>query len=91
MPVSLSADALDGEVIADYELDIDYEPEGSDPELKPVNQVQEEADPDVECTKMEIPYQRPLCQRSMSCKIKKQLNAYIKHEDLRLCPCSFRI
>ena len=31
------ADATEGKVIADYGLDVDYEPEWSDPEIKPAN------------------------------------------------------
>ena len=48
------ADTIDGKAIADYMLDIDYKPEGSDPEIKLVNQVQEEEDPNAKHAKMEI-------------------------------------
>ena len=35
------SDAAEGEVIACYDLDIDYKPEGSDPEIKAVKEVEE--------------------------------------------------
>ena len=34
-------DAREGDIIADYDLDIYYEPEGSQPEIKPVNEEEE--------------------------------------------------
>ena len=40
------SDAKEGEVIADYDLDIDYE--GSDPKNKLVAQAEKEEDPDAE-------------------------------------------
>ena len=36
------ADAAEGKVNADYKLDVDYKPEGSYPEIKPVNHSEEE-------------------------------------------------
>ena len=51
------ADAIYGKAIADYELDVDYVPEGLDPEIKPVNHMLDEEDPDAEYAKMEIPCQ----------------------------------
>ena len=61
--------AINGEVVADYKSDVDYEPEGSDPEIKPVNHIQEKEDPEAEYAKMEIPCQGTVHQRSMSCKV----------------------
>ena len=49
-------------MVAEYELDVDYKPEGLDPEMKPVNQVQKEEDLDAEYAKIEIPY-KALCTR----------------------------
>ena len=63
------ADAIDRKVIIDYDLDIDYESEGSYPEIKPVDQVQEEDGPYAEYAEMEILCQGTLCQRFMSHKV----------------------
>ena len=37
-------DAAEGEVIADYNLDVDYKPEGSEPEIKTVNKKEKNSD-----------------------------------------------
>ena len=47
------ADATCGEVIVNYDPDIDYEPEGSDPNIKAVHK--EEENSDAEYVKMELP------------------------------------
>ena len=47
------ADTIDGKVIADYEPEIDYEPEGSDPENGPDAQAEEE-NSNPEYAKMEL-------------------------------------
>ena len=44
-------EATEGKVIADYDLDVDYESEGSDPEIKPVDE--EDENSDTEYVKME--------------------------------------
>ena len=36
--------AAEGKVIADYEPDVDYKPEGSEPKIKPVKEVEENSD-----------------------------------------------
>ena len=56
-------DTTEGEDIADYNLDIDYE--GSEPEIKPSAQEQKEVDPDAEHAEMEIPQDETLHQRMM--------------------------
>ena len=45
-------DATQGEVIADYELDVDYKPEASDPDFEAVHE--EEENSDAEYVKMEL-------------------------------------
>ena len=47
------ADATRGKAIADYKSDVDYEPEGSDPDIKAVNE--EEENSYAEYAKMELP------------------------------------
>ena len=47
------ADAMGDEVIADFDLDVDYKPEGSGPEIKAVNKDEENSD--AEYAKMELP------------------------------------
>ena len=42
------SDATDGKVVAGYKPDIDCKPEGSDPEIEPVNLAQKEEDSDAE-------------------------------------------
>ena len=55
------------EVIADYDLDVNYEPKGSDPEIKAVHE--EEENSDVEYAKMELSQDGTLHQRTMNCKV----------------------
>ena len=47
------ADTTRGKAIGDYNLDIDYEPKGSDPAIETVNK--EEENSDSEYAKMELP------------------------------------
>ena len=47
-------DAVEGKIIADYKLDVGYEPEGSDPENKPDAQ-EEEENSNAHYVKMELP------------------------------------
>ena len=51
------ADAAEGKVIAGYKPDVDYKPEGSDPEIKPVDHNKEEENSGAEYVKMEFPHQ----------------------------------
>ena len=46
-------DATEEEVIADYDPDVDYKPEGLDPEMTAVNEAEENSD--TEYAKMELP------------------------------------
>ena len=49
------ADATESKVIANYKLEVDYKPERSNPEIKPVNHVEEGMmHSDTEYAKMEI-------------------------------------
>ena len=59
-------DATRGEVITECDQDVDYKPGGSEPEIKAVNE--EEENSDAECAKMELPPDRTLCQRTMNHK-----------------------
>ena len=63
------ADTIDSNIIADYKPDLDHKPEGSDPKIEPVNEVQKEEDSDGEYVKMEITCQGTLHQRSVNCKV----------------------
>ena len=65
------ADATRGKAIADYNLDIDCEPEGSDPEIKAVDK--EEDNSDAEYVKMKLPQARTLQQRTMNCKVAEKV------------------
>ena len=47
------ADTARGKDVADYNLDVDYKPEGSDPNIKAVNI--EEVNSNAEYVKMELP------------------------------------
>ena len=47
------AEATRGKAIADYDLDIEYKPEGSDPDIKAADE--EEENSDAEYAKMELP------------------------------------
>ena len=77
--------ATGGEVIADYDPDVDYEPDGSDPEIKAVNEDEENANE--EWAKMELPQDSTLHQRTMNCKVAER----IQQEDLKLWSCGSRI
>ena len=52
--------------MADYDLDVDYEPEKADPDIKLVNE--EEKDSDAEYAKMDLPLVGTLCHRMMNHK-----------------------
>ena len=65
------ADATSGDDIEDYDLDIDYELEGSDPDIEAVNE--EEENSDAEYAKMELPQARTLHQRRMNCKVAERI------------------
>ena len=56
-------DAAGGKVIADYNLDIDYE--GSEPKNEPVAQEEKEENSNAEYENMEIPQARTFYQRMM--------------------------
>ena len=47
------ADVTRGGEVVDYDPDVDYEPEGSDPDIKEVNEKEENSD--AEYAKMELP------------------------------------
>ena len=47
------ADAISSKAVSDYDSDIFYKPEGSDPDIKAVNE--EEENFDAEYAKMELP------------------------------------
>ena len=49
------ADTTEGEVAANYNLDINCGPDGSDPEIEPVNHMEEEVNSNAKYEKMEIP------------------------------------
>ena len=61
------ADTTRGKAIADYNLDADYKPEGSDPDVKAVNK--EEENSDKEYAKMELPQAETLHQKTMNCTV----------------------
>ena len=50
-------DASEGKIIADYDLDVDYE--GSKPEVEPDAQEQREVDPDAEYAAWKFPEMGP--------------------------------
>ena len=64
-------DAAEGNVITDYDLDVDYE--GSDPQNKPDSQEEKEENSDAEYAKMEIPHDETVCQRMMHCNILQRI------------------
>ena len=61
------ADFTEGKVVADYKVDIYYEPKESDHEIKLVKYKEEEVNPDAE--KMELPCKWTIQQRLMKCKV----------------------
>ena len=61
--------AIEGKVIADYNLGVDYE--GSKPENEPDAPEEKEENSDEDYMKMEILCQGTLCQKSMSHKLAK--------------------
>ena len=74
-PISafLGRDATYGENTADYELDIDYRSEGSDPEIKLVNQVDKKVNSDTDYAKMGQPCQGTMQQRQMNSRIAERI------------------
>ena len=73
--------ATEGKVIADYEQDIDYEPERSDPEIKLSKHEGEGENSDEKYVKMELPCQETMWERSINHKVAQQI----------LCTLSMRI
>ena len=69
----IQADTTEGKVVVDFKLDIEDELEQSDPMIKPADQVEEEVISDAECTKMELPCQENMQQRSMNCKVTERI------------------
>ena len=68
------ADAKEGKVMVYYKPDINYEPEGSDPNDEPDAQGEEEEEnSDVEYAKVEIPFQGTLRQKTMHYKVQDQI------------------
>ena len=64
-------DAAEGKVIADYDLDIDYE--GSEPKNEPVTQEEKDKDPNAECASMKILCTGTFCQRMILCNVLKSI------------------
>ena len=60
----------DGEV-ADYDLDVDYKPEGSEPDIKAVNE--EEENSNAEYVKMELHSCGTLCQMTVDHKVVERI------------------
>ena len=65
------ADTTRGKAIADYNPDIDYQPEGSDPEIEAVNEDEENSD--AKYVKMELPQARTLHQRTINLKVTERI------------------
>ena len=80
-------DATEGNVVADYNLDVDYE--GSEPKNEPVTQEEVEKNSNAEYAKMEVLQDGTFCQRMMPCMFCRGSSRYIENEDLRLWLCSF--
>ena len=59
----LQPDVIDGKVIADYDLDVNYE--GSEPKNESVAQEKKEENSDAEYANMEIPQEGTFHQRMM--------------------------
>ena len=53
-------------------IDIDQEPEGTDPEIKTVNEEQENSD--ATYAKMKLPQDRILCHRTMNYKVAERID-----------------
>ena len=53
--------------------DVDCEPDVSDPEIEPVNQVEVEVNSDAEYAKIKLPCQGTLQQRSMNLKVAERI------------------
>ena len=83
------ADATSGEAIADYNPDINYKPEGSDPDIEAVHE--EEENSDAEYAKMELPQSGILHQRTMNCKVAERIKRVHGVKDQKLWPCGSRI
>ena len=66
------AEATGGKVVADYNLDVDYKPEGSDLEIKAVDDKEEE-NSDAEYAKMQLRQDETLPQRTMNCKVAERI------------------
>ena len=62
---------VESKVMADDNLDVDHESEGSHPDIEAVNE--EEENSDAEYAKMELPQDRTLCQRSMNGKVAERI------------------
>ena len=65
------ADTISGKAIADYDLDVDYKPKGSDTDIKAVDEKEENSD--VEYAKMELPQAMTLHQRTMNCIVTERI------------------
>ena len=76
--------------IADYKPDVKYKPEGSDPEMEPVDHEEEEQNSDAEYVKVELPCQGTMKQNQLTIRLQKELSMYNKHKDLRFWPCGSR-
>ena len=61
------ANATRGNAIADYNLDVDCKPEGSDSDMKAIDKEKENSAADY--AKMELSQARTLHQRTMNCKV----------------------
>ena len=66
-------DAKEGKSAADYDPDVDYESEGSNPDIEAVNEKEENSD--AEHAKLELRQARTLCQSTMNCKVAKRNQA----------------
>ena len=60
-----------GKAIADYDLDIDYETEGSYPDIKAVEEDKENSD--TEHANMELPQDETLHQRTTNPKVSERI------------------
>ena len=85
------SDAIKGKAIEDYKLDIDYKPVRSDPEIMPVNQVEEKATL-MQSMQRGSSLSKGLCNRGLqTIRLQKGSSLYIKHKDLRLWPHGYSI
>ena len=76
--------AREGKEIANYDPDVDYKSEGSDPDIEAVNE--EEENSETEYAKMDLPQDRTLPERTIIPKLQKESSRYIGHVDLKLWP-----